>query len=49
MSKAFEKIGAGLNDAIAHARGRKSAIIADNSAWRSQGRGAGPPTPCGPI
>jgi len=27
MSKAFEEIGAGLNDAIAHARGRKSAVI----------------------
>ncbi len=27
MSKAFEEIGAGLNDAIAHARGRKSAVV----------------------
>ena len=27
MSKAFEEISAGLNDAIAHARGRKSGVI----------------------
>lgn len=26
MSKAFEEIGAGLNDAIRHAKGRKSAV-----------------------
>ena len=27
MSKAFEEIGAGLDDAIGHARGRKSLVI----------------------
>ena len=27
MSKAFKEIGAGLDDAIAHARGRKSPVI----------------------
>jgi hypothetical protein len=27
MSKAFEEISAGLNDAIAHAKGRNSAVI----------------------
>jgi len=27
MSKAFEEISAGLNDAIAHTKGRKNAVI----------------------